>query len=107
MDIIDKIKEYLFNTAEHTGENKNIEDWYLLQTIEFINKLEVCKDEQQPETTSEHSISHGVSKRKFNLNELRHIAVNFAITCEKGYRGDFDSWLNGISGEWRKIANRK
>lgn len=48
-----------------------------------------------------------VSKRKFNLNELRHIAVNFAITCEKGYKGDFDSWFNGISGEWRKIANRK
>ena len=50
---------------------------------------------------------HDVSKRKFNLNELRHIAVNFAITCEKGYKGDFDSWFNGISDEWRKIANRK
>ena len=50
---------------------------------------------------------HDVSKRKFNLNELRHIAVNFAITCEKGYKGDFDSWFNGISVEWRKIANRK
>ncbi len=48
-----------------------------------------------------------VSKRKFNLNELRHIAVNFAITCEKGYKGDFDRWFNGESGEWRKIANRK
>jgi hypothetical protein len=48
-----------------------------------------------------------VSKRKFNLNELRHIAVNFAISCEKGYKGDFDSWFNGISGEWRKIANKK
>jgi hypothetical protein len=50
---------------------------------------------------------HDVSKRKFNLNELRHIAVNFAINCEKGYKGDFDIWFNGISGEWRKIANRK
>lgn len=50
---------------------------------------------------------HDVSNRKFNLDELRHIAVNYAITCEKGYNGDFDSWFNGISGEWRKIANRK
>lgn len=48
-----------------------------------------------------------VSKRKFNINELRHIAVNFAITCEKGYKGDFDSWFSGTSDEWRKIANRK
>ena len=44
---------------------------------------------------------------RFNLNELRHIAVNFAITCEKGYGGDFDSWFNSTSDEWRKIANKK
>lgn len=45
--------------------------------------------------------------KKYNLNELRHIAVNFAITCEKGYQGDFDSWFNKISPDWRKIANSK
>jgi hypothetical protein len=43
---------------------------------------------------------------KYSLDELRHIAVNFAINCEKGYKGDFDSWFNGISSDWRKIANK-
>jgi len=45
--------------------------------------------------------------QSFNLNELRHIAVNFAINCEKGYGGDFDSWFNKTSPDWREIANRK
>jgi hypothetical protein len=35
-----KIKEYLFNTAEYCGDNKNIEEWYLKQTINFINACE-------------------------------------------------------------------
>ena len=65
------------------------------------------KTQKQLNEASENLDISDVSKRKFNLNELRHIAVNFAITCEKGYKGDFDSWFNGISGEWRKIANRK
>jgi hypothetical protein len=55
----------------------------------------------------EDEIEHNVNKRKFNINELRHIAVNFAIACEKGYKSSFDNWFNGISDEWRKIANGK
>lgn len=43
----------------------------------------------------------------FNLNEVRHLAVNYAINCEKGYKGSFDNWFNIISPEWREIANRK
>ena len=31
------VKEYLFNTAESSGEKKNIEEWYLKQTVKFIN----------------------------------------------------------------------
>jgi len=49
----------------------------------------------------------GVSKRTYNDDELRHIAVNYAIHCLKGYEGGFTDWFNGISKEWRKIANRK
>lgn len=45
--------------------------------------------------------------KEYNLNELKHIAVNFAINCEKGYQGDFESWLSGISDDWRIIANGK
>lgn len=41
----------------------------------------------------------------FNLNELRHIAVNFSVNCQKGYEGDFDTWFKCLSEEWRKIAN--
>ncbi len=38
----------------------------------------------------------------FTLSELRHLAVNYAISCEKGYIGSFDSWYNNISSKWRK-----
>ena len=49
----------------------------------------------------------GVSKRTYNEDELRHIAVNYAIHCLKGYEGSFTDWFNRISKDWRKIANRK
>jgi hypothetical protein len=49
----------------------------------------------------------GVNKRTYNDDELRHIAVNFAIHCLNGYEGSFTDWFNGISKDWRKIANRK
>ena len=48
-----------------------------------------------------------VSKRTYNDDEMRHIAVNYAIHCLKGYEGSFTDWFNGISKDWRKIANRK
>ena len=41
----------------------------------------------------------------FNMSELRHIAVNYAITCLHGYDGSFDKWFNGVSSDWREIAN--
>jgi hypothetical protein len=63
--------------------------------------------EQNSDKSNEKLHISDVSKREFNLNELRHIAVNYAITYEKGYKRDFDSWFNGISSEWIKIANRK
>lgn len=43
---------------------------------------------------------------KYNFDELCYIAVNYAITCEKGYKGSFDSWFNKIGDEWKKIANK-
>jgi hypothetical protein len=43
----------------------------------------------------------------FNINEMRHLAVNFAINCLKGYDGSFDDWYSNISPEWKKIANQK
>jgi hypothetical protein len=48
----------------------------------------------------------GKDREDFNLYELRHIAVNFAINCEKGYQGSFDSWFAKINPKWRKLANK-
>lgn len=44
---------------------------------------------------------------QFNYNELAHVAGNYAITCMKGYAGNFEDWYNGISPNWKRIANRK
>lgn len=44
---------------------------------------------------------------QFSLNEVRHLAVNYAITCEKGYDGTFDDWFSSLSPSWREIAIRK
>lgn len=41
----------------------------------------------------------------FNINELRHLAVNYAINCMKGYDGSFDDWFDNISKDWKEIAN--
>lgn len=43
----------------------------------------------------------------FNKDEMRHLAVNYAIHCMKGYDGSFEAWYDNISPDWRKIANRK
>lgn len=91
MEIPKIVEELLANKAEKN--NKIDLDVYTNGLLDMYQALQLC----QPV----------VSKRKFNLNELRHIAVNYAISCEKGYKGDFDSWFNAISSEWRKIANRK
>ena len=47
------------------------------------------------------------SKELFNFDELRHLAVNYAITSLKGYNGSFENWYSKISPRWKEIANRK
>jgi hypothetical protein len=48
-----------------------------------------------------------MEEENFNLKEVRHLAVNFAITSLNGYDGSFDEWYKNISPQWREIANRK
>ena len=43
---------------------------------------------------------------EYNLNELSHIAINFAISCENGYSKSFSEWMKGLDGDWRKVANK-
>lgn len=82
------------------------EKWITLSRNEQLHHYdEVC--ELYAQSMADNFSISDVSERKFNLNELSHIAVNFAINCEKGYKGDFNSWFNGISSDWRKIANRE
>lgn len=45
-------------------------------------------------------------KEFFNPAELGHLAVNFSISCMKGYNNSFDEWYGNLSSDWRKIANR-
>ena len=45
--------------------------------------------------------------KRFNKDELRHIACNFALTFANGYTGTFEDWYEKLYGDWRKIANRK
>lgn len=46
-------------------------------------------------------------RKEFNIDEMRHLAVNYAINCVKGYEGSFDEWYNTVSPDWRHIANEK
>ena len=46
------------------------------------------------------------AETNFNEKETRHLAVNFAINCQKGYDGTFELWYSQISTSWREIANR-
>lgn len=53
-------------------------------------------------------IDNGIRNNElFNINEVRHLAINFAITCLKGSTLNFDEWYNNISPNWRTIANKK
>ena len=64
--------------------------------------------EQNPDKSEKVLRIGSVSKRTYNDDEMRHIAVNYAIHCLKGYEGSFTDWFNGISKDWKKkIANRK
>lgn len=47
------------------------------------------------------------NKKSFTFNQVRHLAVNYAINCQKGYEGSFEKWYNNISKDWIKIANKK
>ncbi len=47
------------------------------------------------------------SEEKYSIDELRHLAVNYAITCEKGFTGSFDEWFSNISPRWREYVYKK
>lgn len=42
------------------------------------------------------------TKERFSFREMEHIAVNYAITCQKGYTGTFRDYMKGINKDWRK-----
>lgn len=42
-----------------------------------------------------------LNKESYTKDELRHLAVNYSISCEKGFQGSFDAWMSQISPDWR------
>lgn len=119
MDFIQSFEEYDERDDERYDENEfNLNELkyitvYFTQTCKngykgsFDNWFNVLIVSRTPWRKIANINNKKNDKYKFNLNELRHIAINFAISCEKGYEGDFDRWFKTISPKWRKIANRK
>jgi len=90
------LKEYESpTTTVYEGVQKTEKDWQKIFPDLFDGDCDIKKDWFE-----------FVEEPKFNFNEVRHLAVNFAINCEKGYKGSFDDWYNGISSDWKKIANK-
>ena len=42
------------------------------------------------------------TKERFSFREMEHIAVNYAISCQKGFVGTFREWYFGGKSDWRK-----
>lgn len=47
------------------------------------------------------------TKERFSFREMEHIAINYAITCNKGYCGSFRQYYNGVRKDWRKWLKKK
>lgn len=48
-----------------------------------------------------------MNNEKFSFREMEHIAVNYAITCQKGYTGSFRDYMKGIDKNWREWLKKK
>lgn len=47
------------------------------------------------------------TKERFSFREMEHIAVNYAITCQKGYTGSFRDYMKGINKNWRELLKKR
>ena len=47
------------------------------------------------------------TKERFSFREMEHIAVNYAITCQKGYSGSFRDYMKGINKNWRELLKKR
>lgn len=47
------------------------------------------------------------TKERFSFREMEHIAVNYAITCQKGYTGSFRDYMEGINKNWREYLKKR
>jgi hypothetical protein len=74
-------------------------------TIEYIKKAMV--DCPLTEEQEEKLLFALEAYELYNVDELRHVAVNYAINCMHGYEGNFEDWFSIASPSWRDIANRE
>jgi len=47
------------------------------------------------------------TKERFSFREMEHIAINYAITCMKGYDGSFRKYYFGVKNDWRKWLKKQ
>lgn len=47
------------------------------------------------------------TKERFSFREMEHIAVNYAISCQKGYSGSFRDYMKGINKNWRGLLKKR
>ena len=90
--MITKIKEYFFNTSQFGGNYKNIEEWYIKQTIAFLNELEKEQQDKLP-------LSAGFYKLT-NENHCDIKGLEYAV-CVSG-----DSPFLKIDYVWDRVKNR-
>ncbi len=86
VDIISKAQVYM-QRIDWLLSGDDGDDSFLKRLKEDLNKID--------------------SKETYNGDEMRHLAINYAITCQKGYSGSFESWLKDLGPKWREIANSK
>lgn len=77
----------------------------------YINKYYILKESFSFKTLPE-ALEKSIEwfkklqpNQTYNFNELRHLSVNYALSCSNGYQGSFDDWFNTISDDWKKHAN--
>jgi hypothetical protein len=43
-----------------------------------------------------------MKNKRYSFREMEHIAVNYAISCLKGYDGTFRDYMKGVKEDWRE-----
>jgi hypothetical protein len=48
-----------------------------------------------------------MKNKRYSFREMEHIAVNYAISCLKGYDGTFRDYMKGVKEDWREWLKKE